>query len=1045
MGQLAFAAVGAVVSTAAGAGPAIGWAVGSAIGGVVFAPDGAQTTGPRLEDLKSNVSTYGQPIPRAYGQIGFMGSLIWMEDLKEYENVEEASKGGDPASATTFTYSASFAMLLLGIEGQEVKQLNRIWINEKCYYDIRDETNIAAIQSSHMFSQYFKFYKGTQTQLPDPTIEAVEGVGNVNGYRGRSYCVFTDLPLAFVQNQPPGALRISFEVVLQGAPSTGLRLLKEVANAPGANGTNNLIMPVTENVVRVLQQLPDTFVYVNDLDGVNLSIDDKSEEENQWPVGGTIGGDCAITRLFDGAAMRAHRGILQINDPSQAIYTITEDGGTISALGILPDQTDYIHGIIPSADQQHAFVFVGPMNNAVTKYHLIAWRLTTDEWELVRTSTVNALNNLSPGPFGPSSQGSNGYSGMAESDLRYIWFFTTSGVTGFYLYYVADDFTIDFAEPFLPESSFIASSPSQIWVDNGTAYAFGGDLYYVVTRNDGPANNAQTLQEVHETECSLAGLDIATQVEASALSLITVEGMFIRRLGPTRGVIGALEPAYFYDTVESDGKLKAVLRGGASAVTITEDDLGASITDRAEDELVNPERGDDNSLPGEVIVTYLDRASDYQVAAQHDRRSAVETEQPVNLEMPLVFSPDEARQIGSVWLYNQWAGRTRRTLRLSRKYSYLEPTDVITLRTDIADFTLRIVAVKVSEGMLELECVDEDAALYVQNAEGAPINQGSTIQTPTPTKLVLLDIPMLRESDNDPGFYLAAAGYGANWPGALILRSTDTGVTYTTVASITTGATMGNVSLALPNYTGPLGYDYVNSIVVTLFGSAGTLQSCTDEELLAGANPFALGSPTTGWELGQFKTATLITGNTWRLTQLLRGRRGTEHEMAGHGTFETFILLESSKLRRIGADSPAIGVENHYKAVTFGQQVNNAATQTFTNTAASLKPYSGVNPRASGFGGDITITWTRRGRVYNDWMDGVTLPLGEASESYSIDIYDGATFKRTLTSSTPSVVYSSANQTTDFGAPVSPGDADAHIYQLSAIVGRGFPLIFNIS
>lgn len=1055
MGQLAFGVVGAAVGFVASgynpAGAQWGWAIGAAIGGVVLAPDGAQTVGPRLSDLQSNISTYGQPIPRAYGQVGFYGSLIYMDDLTEHISVQEQGKGGDPATQTTFSYSATFALLLCRGEVQSIPgtvpitSLLRVGFNEKMYFDVRDETNLEAMNASAYFSQYFKFYPGSQTQEPDPTMESILGVGNVPAYLGRSYLMFKDLPLAFVQNQPPGVLRIFVEVLMSGVPTTGLRILKQLANAPGSNGTNQLIMPVFEGVVRVLQQPPDDFVYVNSVNGDNLAIDSRTEQEDEWPTAGTIAGDCAITRLYDGNEMRAHRGTLQLNDPLQNIYAILEDGGFVSALDILPDLTEWCHGIIPSADQQHVYIFTGPTNTAVTNYHLIAWRLNTDEFELVQSGAVGT-NNLSPGPFGPSSQGSAGYSGMAEQDLRWIWYFTTSGgPPGFTLYYVADDLTIDIADS-LAESSFIGSSPSQIWADNGLAYCFGGTYYYVLTRNDGPPANTQTLQEVFEAECTLAGLSGA-QNDGSFGSGIVVDGMYIRRLAPTRGVIQALEPAYFFDTKESNGVLSGVLRGGATVATITDDELGASTTGKADFDLIKPERSDEDSLPGEVIVTYMDRASDYQVAAQHDRRSTVETDQPINMELPLVVSPDAARQIGSVWLYNQWAGRTRRTVRVPRKYSYLEPTDPITLETDAAAFDVRIVAIKTNDAFLELECVDEEIGVYDQNSEGAEIiGAGAEIQTPTPTKLVLLDIPMLREADNDPGFYVAAAGYGAGWPGALILRSTDGGIVFTTVTSITTPATMGNVSTALGDYTGPMGYDAVNQIEVNLFGSASALSSVTDAQLLQGANAIALGNPTDGYELLQFKTATIVTGNKWRLSQLVRGRRGTEAQMSTHAAYETMVLLDENTLRRIAITDPSIGIENHYKAVTFGQLATNASTQALTNTAASLKPYSPVNGRGSGFGGDVTITWTRRGRIQNDWNDGVELTLGEASELYIVEIWNAlnTAVVRTISGiSSPTTVYSAANQTTDFGSP--PSSLNVRIYQISATVGRGFPFIGTLS
>ena len=45
---------------------------------------------------------------------------------------------------------------------------------------------------------------------------------------------------------------------------------------------------------------------------------------------------------------------------------------------------------------------------------------------------------------------------------------------------------------------------------------------------------------------------------------------------------------------------------------------------------------------------------------------------------------------------------------------------------------------------------------------------------------------------------------------------------------------------------------------------------------------------------------------------------------------------------------------------------------------------------------------------------------------------------RTLTTSTTSVLYAAAQQTTDWGAPLSPGQSLAiRIYQLSALIGRG--------
>ena len=52
------------------------------------------------------------------------------------------------------------------------------------------------------------------------------------------------------------------------------------------------------------------------------------------------------------------------------------------------------------------------------------------------------------------------------------------------------------------------------------------------------------------------------------------------------------------------------------------------------------------------------------------------------------------------------------------------------------------------------------------------------------------------------------------------------------------------------------------------------------------------------------------------------------------------------------------------------------------------------------------------------------------------------TLKRTLTASTPTVTYTNANQVTDFGS----GQTVLYlkIYQLSAIVGRGYSLTVSV-
>jgi hypothetical protein len=117
----------------------------------------------------------------------------------------------------------------------------------------------------------------------------------------------------------------------------------------------------------------------------------------------------------------------------------------------------------------------------------------------------------------------------------------------------------------------------------------------------------------------------------------------------------------------------------------------------------------------------------------------------------------------------------------------------------------------------------------------------------------------------------------------------------------------------------------------------------------------------------------------------------------------------------------------------------------FTPVGVGLRPFSVAHveqpwrrPRTPG---DLTIRWVRRSRsLAADNWGAVEAPLAEEAEAYEVEILDGATVKRVLSMSSTSALYTAAQQTSDWGAPLGPGDTlDIRIYQLSALIGRGAP------
>jgi hypothetical protein len=362
------------------------------------------------------------------------------------------------------------------------------------------------------------------------------------------------------------------------------------------------------------------------------------------------------------------------------------------------------------------------------------------------------------------------------------------------------------------------------------------------------------------------------------------------------------------------------------------------------------------------------------------------------------------------------------------KYAALEPTDLVTLH----GMTVRINK-RTEEGLLlRWEGVNDASQIYLQTWPGATTDAGDqTPPVPIPTTALYLDIPLLRDVDDTPGFYLAANGTPTEgWPGTQIYKSTDSGATYSAYQAITAPATFGLTLTLLGDWQQVHNiFDEANTVDVQVNGE---LTSTTELAVLNGANHMLIGS-----EVVQFKVAELIDTATYRLSGLLRGRLGTEWANGTHTLNDRAVLLNAN-LRNATQAQSEITLTRRYNAVTFGMSFESGTQTDFANNGVRHEPYA---PHDLGGGRQVTndwqITWKRRTRLSDGWQDLIDAPLGETTESYEVDIMSGATVKRTLTSSTQSVTYTSAQQVTDFGSAQST--VSVRVYQLSSVTGRGYP------
>jgi hypothetical protein len=285
-------------------------------------------------------------------------------------------------------------------------------------------------------------------------------------------------------------------------------------------------------------------------------------------------------------------------------------------------------------------------------------------------------------------------------------------------------------------------------------------------------------------------------------------------------------------------------------------------------------------------------------------------------------------------------------------------------------------------------------------------------------------------------------GASAGWRGADVRRSIDGGSSYSSMSKVGVRSVIGDVPVALP--VGPTAFwDRGNTLTVTLAYTGSVLESISEDLVIAGYNAAWLGPATgQGGEVIQFATATLVGPGQYTLSNLLRGRLGTEANVT-HGSNEVFVLLRSTTLGRSEFGPADWYYSRLFKPVSVLTNEVDTTAQAFTNNGVGKMPRSPVHVAGARDGSNnLSLSWVRRTRLQVPGLGLGPVPLGELTEAYSIDIYSGASVVRTISATTPAASYTAAEQTADGLTPGNP--VTLRIYQLSDVRGRGFPAIATV-
>ena len=482
----------------------------------------------------------------------------------------------------------------------------------------------------------------------------------------------------------------------------------------------------------------------------------------------------------------------------------------------------------------------------------------------------------------------------------------------------------------------------------------------------------------------------------------SVAGYVIDRPMRTRDALEPLLGALGLVAAERDGRV-AVFGDGPTDLTLTLDAMAL------------PDEGVSVSVerilegrPGAARVRFIDGDADYRTGSVVVRGEG--DAGGIDLDLPAVCAPSLARAAASKAL--SAVGGQRLTVALGPLEAMrLEPGDV--LGVEGRDGALRVVRLDLDETP---RAVLKPLSVVSPGEDDGRPGGGEPVVALGKPFFRMIELPPLpgRENDGRPVAVVAADP----WRPLQVFAGPDAD------ALVPRGeaeepATVGVLVEALGS--GALHrWDRANAVVVRVEGRAP--QSVGETALLAGGTAMAIETGA-GWEVVQARSAELIGGGVWRLTELLRGQQGTEAATAAGASAGATVVFLDVDLCRVESPPGERGLPLMWRAGTRGAPAGGSgvAEMTFAAQGVSARPWSPAHLCAlARSDGGFDLSWIARARIDGDRWDGVE-PAGGAPR-YRVRVVDGATEMRTFEVYDAFATYSAADAAADcpggFGATV---------------------------
>lgn len=1021
--------VGAVIGGIYGgpAGAQAGYMIGSIIGNAV---DPQIIKGPRLGEAGLQTSAEGVFRPIVFGTGAVKGNIICRGN-RQVRKRRDDGKGG-PVTETERVYWTFAIRICEARDSTGGITLLRMWEDEKLVYDVRPESTIQA--ESAEFAERFRFYNGSEDQLPDPDLEAFKGVGNVPAYRGSSLIVFPNYDLTDT------AERIKdyrFEVASAGdiLQTNALMIIRpsltEHTAIPSPDGHDWSAEPYPPFTIPsgVFNLLAGPDRYVGHTSGSSVKPQWTDDQGLTWTesicptvtprgIGSYVGGetnkfyiptDQGLIESSDGGVnfsldascgniicAIANENVVIAFAAGSSSPLLVRTGGAFTSYTTVGTFLGSGFGAAASAPDK---IWYGGQNFSLSTPEI---RSTVDGTSTVVQTlpaalTATMITCMSYGELADGRRivlaGTDSgeiFRKIDEEDWELLpW--TSYGYTEL-ITFVGDGFVVasldagvfNNAVQFTEDGDSAVDCPLDGSGDIRAIAAYPG----TITGTYEPVS----LGSIVATLCTRPGLS-STRYNVSELTDM-VDGLVLADDYTYADAIRTLMPIYFFGVSEHDSgtgyRLHFPMHGKPVVVTLTIDDF-VDIPDKTV-------RQDAFERPRVLHVHYQAPLVGYAPAKASPTRFSPDVkvvgEQSVNV--PVSFSDQtEIWQRADKLLKIIWTGIAgEEEFTLPESFLYLVPTDAvgIVLRGQVRRMVFSDQSYE--PGYLRSKLVADRQGNYTSTLTGVPLPP----PTPPPPSIVgttfmaFGDWPALNDNNDRLLYYVGATGQTEAWHGARIDRSIDSGSSFQEAATFTQNTIMGVILDELPSASRYF-TDTTNVVRVRLYLD-DEIESITDAQFNSEGGAFMLAyadSSGTRWEMLQYRDAAQDSNGDWLLSHLKRGQLNTEP--ATHEEQSMLVMLDGVK--SVDAVTAWLNTDLTHRATSTGRSPDGVPTQIDEFTGASQREFPVASVSLSRLVNDVTVTIIPRHRFGTE-----SNPIRSINwERYTIEISDGVSLSSIGTTS----------------------------------------------